>query len=156
MNGLTAAHPTLPLPTYAAVTNLENNRTIVVRINDRGPYHEGRIIDLSHKAAKLLGFYGTGTARVRVRYLSPAPLSGDDSYERAVLTRQPWATRVISSVSTPKSPASHMVAAAAVTVERPLVVKKGDFEGHPAPERRVWRTSAEPTLASSVFYVGGR
>jgi rare lipoprotein A len=156
MNALTAAHPTLPLPTYAAVTNLENNRTIVVRINDRGPYHEGRIIDLSHKAAQMLGFFGRGTAPVRVRYLSPAPLSGDDSYERTVLARQPWATRVTSSVSMPKSPASQMLAAAAVTAERPLVVKKGAFEGRRTSGMDVWRTSAEPSLANSVFYTGGR
>jgi rare lipoprotein A len=156
MNALTAAHPTLPLPTYAAVTNLENNRTIVVRINDRGPYHDNRIIDLSHKAAKMLGFYGRGTATVRVRYLSSAPLSGDDSYERAVLSRQPWATQVISGVSTPKSPASQMLAAATVTAEPHLVVKKGNFEGRRAPERGIWRTSAEPALTSSVFYPGSR
>jgi rare lipoprotein A len=156
MNGLTAAHPTLPMPTYAAVTNLENNRTIVVRINDRGPYHDGRIIDLSHKAAQLLGLFGRGTAPVRVRYLSPAPLSGDDSYERAVLARQPWATQVISSVSTPKSPASNLLTAAAVTAQRPLVVKKGDFEGRRVPERGVWRTSAEASLTSSMFYTSGR
>jgi rare lipoprotein A len=155
MNALTAAHPTLPLPTYAAVTNLENNRTIVVRINDRGPYHDGRIIDLSHKAAKMLGLFGRGTATVRVRYLSAAPLSGDDSYERAVLARQPWATQVMPSAATP-SRASQMLAAATVTAEPPLVVKKGDFEGRRAPGRGVWRTSAEPTLANSVFYPGSR
>src|SRR5215468_8219772 len=118
MNALTAAHPTLPLPTYAAVTNLENNRTIVVRINDRGPYHDGRIIDLSHKAAQLLGLFGRGTAPVRVRYISAAPLSGDDSYERRLAARQPWATQVRPSPSSlPKSPASQMLAAAAVTAE---------------------------------------
>jgi rare lipoprotein A len=156
MNALTAAHPTLPLPTYAAVTNLENNRTIVVRINDRGPYHDGRIIDLSHKAAQLLGFYGRGTAAVRVRYVSPAPLTGDDSYERAMVARQPWATQVRPSVSTLKSPASQMLAAAAVAAERPLVVRKGNFEGRRAPEKGVWRTSAEPALTNSVFYASGR
>jgi rare lipoprotein A len=156
MNALTAAHPTLPLPTYAAVTNLENNRTIVVRINDRGPYHDGRIIDLSHKAAQMLGFFGRGTAPVRVRYLSPAPLSGDDSYERAALTRQPWATRVISSVSAPKTPASQMLAAAAVTAERPLAVKKGGFEGRRTPAAGVWQTAAEPALSGSVFSMSGR
>jgi rare lipoprotein A len=155
MNALTAAHPTLPLPTYAAVTNLENNRTIVVRINDRGPYHDGRIIDLSHKAAQLLGFYGRGTAAVRVRYVSPAPLSGDDTYERAVIARQPWSTQVSASASTPKSPASQMLAAA-VAAERPLVTKKGNFEGRRRPEKGVWRTSAEPALTNSVFYASGR
>ena len=82
--------------------------------------------------------------------------SGDDSYERAVLAQQPWSTRVISSVSMPKSPASQMLAAAAVTVERPLVVRKGAFEGHRTSGVGAWQTSAEPTLARSMFYVSGR
>ncbi len=76
MNALTAAHPTLPMPTYATVTNLANNRTVVVRINDRGPYHDGRIIDLSHKAAELLGFYRTRLGR------GARPLSVARTFER--------------------------------------------------------------------------
>jgi rare lipoprotein A len=65
-NGLNAAHKTLPLPTHVKVTNLENGRSIILRVNDRGPFVEGRIIDLSAGAAKKLGFYGKGTARVLV------------------------------------------------------------------------------------------
>lgn len=65
-NGLSAAHKHLPLPTFVRVTNLENNRQIVVRVNDRGPFVNGRIIDLSAGAAKKLGFYRQGTARVLV------------------------------------------------------------------------------------------
>ena len=65
-NGLTAAHKYLPLPIFVQVTNLENNRRIIVRVNDRGPFVEGRIIDLSAGAAKKLGFYNKGTARVLV------------------------------------------------------------------------------------------
>lgn len=64
--GLNAAHKYLPLPTYVKVTNLENNRMIIVRVNDRGPFVEGRIIDLSAGAAKKLDFYKKGTARVLV------------------------------------------------------------------------------------------
>lgn len=64
--GLNAAHKHLPLPTFVRVTNLENRRQIVVRVNDRGPFVQGRIIDLSAGAAKKLGFYKKGTARVRV------------------------------------------------------------------------------------------
>ena len=64
--GLNAAHKYLPLPTYVKVTNLENNRMIIVRVNDRGPFVKGRIIDLSAGAAKRLGFYKKGTARVLV------------------------------------------------------------------------------------------
>jgi rare lipoprotein A len=90
MDRLSAAHPTLPLPVYARVTNLNNGRTIVVRINDRGPYANDRIIDLSRRSAELLGFRNHGTATVRVKYLGRAPLSGDDSYERKYLASQSW------------------------------------------------------------------
>jgi rare lipoprotein A len=90
MDRLSAAHPTLPLPVYARVTNLNNGRTIVVRINDRGPYANDRIIDLSRRSAELLGFRNRGTATVRVKYLGRAPLSGDDSYERKYLASQSW------------------------------------------------------------------
>lgn len=77
MCSFSAAHKTLPLPSYALVTNLDNGRRVVVRVNDRGPFHEGRIIDLSYAAAVRLGLDRTGTARVEVRALSPegaAPL----------------------------------------------------------------------------------
>src|SRR5271165_2307788 len=78
MDGLTAAHPTLPMPCYARVTNLNNGKSLVVRVNDRGPYAANRLIDLSHKAAELLDFKGNGIARVRVEYVGRAPLEGSD------------------------------------------------------------------------------
>lgn len=87
---LTAAHPTLPLPSYAYVTNLENGRTILVRINDRGPYARDRILDLSHASATALGYAGQGLANVRVRYAGRAPLDGNDRHERSFLAAQPW------------------------------------------------------------------
>lgn len=65
-NGLNAAHKYLPLPTFVRVTNLENNRRAILRVNDRGPFVKGRIIDLSAGAAKKLGFYNKGTAKVLV------------------------------------------------------------------------------------------
>ena len=71
MYAMTAAHKTLPLPTYAEVINLDNGRKIIVKINDRGPFHPGRIIDLSYAAAKKLGMTGKGTAPVQVRALDP-------------------------------------------------------------------------------------
>jgi peptidoglycan lytic transglycosylase len=71
MYAMTAAHRSLPLPTYVEVTNLENDRRVVLRVNDRGPFHEDRIIDVSYVAAVKLGMVGTGTARVRVRALDP-------------------------------------------------------------------------------------
>lgn len=72
-NALTAAHPTLPIPSLARVTNLENGQSIVVRINDRGPFVDDRIIDLSKKSAAAIGYEKSGTAKVRVQYLGLAP-----------------------------------------------------------------------------------
>lgn len=69
MYGLTAAHPTLPMPSVVNVTNLENGRTLKLRVNDRGPFHDGRLIDVSRKAARELGFEEKGVARVRVEVL---------------------------------------------------------------------------------------
>jgi len=69
---MTAAHTTLPIPSIAEVTNLENGRSVIVRVNDRGPFVDDRIIDMSRAAATELGYIGTGLARVRVRYLGPA------------------------------------------------------------------------------------
>ena len=73
---LTAAHRTLPMPVNVRVTNLENGESTIVRVNDRGPFAKGRIIDVSERAAKLLGFYDKGVARVRVQYLARADLPG--------------------------------------------------------------------------------
>ncbi|MBV8927244.1 MAG: septal ring lytic transglycosylase RlpA family protein [Bradyrhizobium sp.] len=78
MDALTAAHPTLPMPCYARITNLANGKSLIVRVNDRGPYHGNRLIDFSNKAAELLEFKGNGTARVRVEYVGRAPLEGSD------------------------------------------------------------------------------
>lgn len=78
-NGISGAHPTLPLPSYVRVTNLDNGRSIVVRINDRGPYVQGRVIDLSYRAAEILGYTNRGTGNVQVNYIGPAPLNGDDT-----------------------------------------------------------------------------
>ena len=76
MYSMSAAHKTLPIPSYVEVTNLDNGRKAVVRVNDRGPFVRGRIIDLSYAAAKKLGVYDTGTARVEIRAIDPdAPVS---------------------------------------------------------------------------------
>src|SRR5688500_17815752 len=72
MYAMTAAHPTLPLPTYVKVTNLENGKTAVVKVNDRGPFKDDRLIDLSYAAAQKLGVWRNGTALVEVRTITPA------------------------------------------------------------------------------------
>lgn len=88
MNTLTAAHRTLPLPSIVRVTNLENGRSLVLRVNDRGPYAKNRIIDVSKRAAQLLGFQTQGTAKVRVDLLE------DESKElKAALLNEPMPTR---------------------------------------------------------------
>lgn len=72
MYSMSAAHKTLPLPTYAKVTNLKNGKSVIVKINDRGPFHEDRIIDLSYAAASKLGILGTGTADVEIHAIDPS------------------------------------------------------------------------------------
>jgi len=83
MHALTAAHRTLPLPSLVSVTNMRSGKTVIVRVNDRGPFKKGRIIDVSARVAKVLGFFDHGVAQVRVKYLGSAPLNGDDSREKA-------------------------------------------------------------------------
>jgi rare lipoprotein A len=86
MNQFSAAHTTLPLPSMVEVTNLDNGRKLTVRVNDRGPFVGRRVIDLSHAAARELGYDRQGTAHVRVRYVGPAPLAGPEAgmrYARA-------------------------------------------------------------------------
>lgn len=78
-NAISGGSPDLPLPSYARVTNLDNGRSLIVRFNDRGPYMAGRVVDLSEKAATLLGYADIGTADVKVQYIGPAPLNGDDT-----------------------------------------------------------------------------
>lgn len=79
MYEMTAAHKTLPIPSYVRVTNLENGKSIVVRVNDRGPFAHGRIIDLSYAGAYKLDFLREGTAKVKVEYIDPLSRSNDDS-----------------------------------------------------------------------------
>jgi rare lipoprotein A len=78
MHAISAAHPTLPIPSYVRVTNLANRRSLIVRVNDRGPFKDDRVIDLSSKSADLLDFKGNGLARVRIEYVGRASLDGSD------------------------------------------------------------------------------
>jgi rare lipoprotein A len=87
MTSLTAAHPTLPIPSYARVTNIRNGKSLIVRVNDRGPYHGNRLIDVSNKAAELLEFKHNGVARVRVEYVGRAPLEGSDDRQLVATLR---------------------------------------------------------------------
>src|ERR1700728_907993 len=113
MASLTAAHPTLPMPCYARVTNLSNGKSLIVRVNDRGPYHGNRVMDVSSRAAELLEFKGNGVARVRVEYVGRAPLEGSDDRQLMATLRtgvpapSPSLVRVASAHSfVPEMPSS--------------------------------------------------
>ncbi len=102
MYAMTAAHKSLPLPSYVRVTNLENGKSIVVRVNDRGPFHDNRIIDLSYTAAKKLNITASGTGKVEIRYINPnqsrpqtrvaairnKPVIGSESAKRSKTTQK--------------------------------------------------------------------
>jgi rare lipoprotein A len=107
MYAFTAAHKTLPLPSYARVTNLSNGRSVVVRVNDRGPFHDGRIIDLSYAAAVKLGVDRTGTARVEVKGLSPGE-NARQQYD-AVAGNTPPPTTATGLPPGPSTPAAPML-----------------------------------------------
>ena len=77
-HAVSAAHPTLPIPSYVRVTNLSNSRSLIVRVNDRGPFHDNRIIDVSKTVADALDFRKNGVARVKVDYVAPASTDGSD------------------------------------------------------------------------------
>lgn len=159
MNAVSAAHTTLPLPSIVEVTNLENGRRIQVRVNDRGPFVGNRIIDLSREAARELGYERQGVAKVRVRYIGPAPLLGRDAgvrYASAPPPRAPAAVepqpRVQFTAATPAEAAAirmqvlpslpsapARVAVQAVDVTGPLRVQAGAFTSEINAERAVSR-----------------
>src|SRR5690606_21466774 len=112
---LTAAHPTLPIPSLVQVTNLENGREIIVRVNDRGPFVGERLIDLSRRSAEVLGFEQQGQAPVHVRYLGPAPRRGTS--DAAQTAPAPQASREAEEGPSSLRPAS---AAAAPAGERQM------------------------------------
>jgi rare lipoprotein A len=144
MASLTAAHPTLPMPSYARVTNLGNGKSVIVRVNDRGPYHGNRLIDVSNKAAELLEFKGNGVARVRVEYVARAPLEGSDD-------RQLMAT-LRTGVPAPSPSLVRVASAHAFVPEMPASARaiRGDV---PMPEGRPYslgNTSADMASVSAT------
>lgn len=140
-NHLSAAHPTFPLPSYARVTNQANGRSVIVRVNDRGPYAHGRIIDLSSRAADTLDTKAKGVAKVRVQYVGRAPLHGQDmaylssSYRDSDHGLIGKSTQFASNIfkSKPK-----VVKPTAVAIHNPRVAK--------APRRDLLTTIAGPKV----------
>ncbi len=118
-DGLSAAHRTLPMPVNVRVTNLDNGKSLVLRVNDRGPFAKGRIIDVSRHAAELLGFYARGTAKVRVTYLGRADLpNGRKPYEVA-----PEIATAVAAVPSGKIEVASLQVPDGVTVAAPPPVQ---------------------------------
>ncbi|WP_175869414.1 septal ring lytic transglycosylase RlpA family protein [Bartonella gabonensis] len=110
MNLLTAAHPTMPLPSYARVTNLKNGSSLIVRVNDRGPFMKNRIIDLSRQAAAILGYVDKGVADVKVEYIAEAPIGYyDGAYLMASYTPGNAASYSLASENVSKKRATVLV-----------------------------------------------
>ncbi|MDB6086469.1 MAG: hypothetical protein JWN43_4350 [Gammaproteobacteria bacterium] len=128
MYGMTAAHKTLPLPAFVRVTNLQNGRSVVVRVNDRGPFVGNRIIDLSYTAASRLDMLRNGTAMVEVRSLDPAPPAGDQNLPLPAASMTPAGEQASTAGSVPS--AGTTTAARAV-----LFVQAGAFADPANAER---------------------
>jgi rare lipoprotein A len=124
MHAFTAAHPKVPLPSYVRVTNVSNGRSIVVRVNDRGPYHRGRVIDVSKRTAEVLGFTGTGVGNVKMDYVGRAPAGGSDD-RRLLASYQEFGH--------PARPAGERIAALAPVPDAALAAEAGGGAGPVAP-----------------------
>ena len=143
-NMISAAHPTMPLPSYARVTNLRNNHSIIVRVNDRGPYDGGRVLDVSERTAQLLQFKHLGTAKVKVEYLGQASLNGSDDRKLVASLRNGNGPAPFSG------PASTMVAAADPTpAPQPPVRTALAFSAVPNPSEAV-STPADAPAPSAI------
>lgn len=141
MYTFSAAHKTLPLPSYARVTNLANGKSVVVRVNDRGPFHEGRIIDLSYAAAVKLDIHRSGTAQVEVRALAPGDSHADAAPAAAVAVPVPAAT-----------PLDGLVATLPVEVAgEPIVLQVASFSSRDNAERVVARLAAAGIAGARVL-----
>lgn len=156
MYALTAAHPTLPIPSYVRVTNLANGRSAVVRINDRGPYHPGRIIDLSYAAAYKLGYTGQGSAQVELSLVLPEGVAMVQPGRSVPPLKRARAAQPATSLAAAKgrnapTPAAPVAVAAApvVPAAAPAEVRGAELAAvsQPAPVAR----AAERVAAPQVF-----
>ena len=137
-----AAHTTLPLPSLVEVSNLDNGRKMIVRVNDRGPFVRNRVIDLSRAAAEQLGYRRQGVARVRVRYVGPAPKSAFDGRQYAqTAVPQPRLQSSVEAVESariwPSNPASVIEAPSTQVRQTNFRVQAGSFANRENAERAV-------------------
>lgn len=138
MGGFTAAHRSFPLPSYVRVTNVSNGRSIVVRVNDRGPFHGGRVIDVSRRTADVLGFRGHGVGTVKLDYIGAAPESSDD--RRLLASYQEFGR--------PAAAPGMQVATLAPVTDADLAAEAGSGGAYAVASRAVSRT-ADYVVASA-------
>ena len=169
MNALTAAHRTLPMPSFVRVTNLENGRSLVLKVNDRGPFAKGRIIDISRRGSQLLGFQKQGTARVRVQILADqsraiaARMQNQDQLARVgspiTVDKMPKATVSAEALPVPDgaSASTSTVTPASTAAPTPLpqateIARQDDLIANAEKEPRLGQERVEPT---SIFVQAG-
>jgi rare lipoprotein A len=157
--GITAAHTTLPLPSYVRVTNLTNGKSLIVRVNDRGPYAHNRLIDVSTRAAHLLGFYSRGTVPVRVEYVGRAPVEGtDDRILEATLRDHepapaPWNVKLASTSIIPPFPRQPPPVGSSRFMGAPAGAPASTASTRPAPGMSF---AATPTSVDGLDLLNGR
>ena len=153
MNTLTAAHATLPLPSYAMVTNLDNGRQVIVRINDRGPFVDTRIIDLSKKAADVLGYRNKGKTHVRVKLIGPAPLRDSSQHMMAMnqaLNNGASTSQIALLANNPNAQASTQVADA--TPPKRKISPQANIQQASVPVDQIVPTSGGFIVRVAVFH----
>jgi rare lipoprotein A len=147
LNQITAAHRTLPLPSIVEVVNLQNDRAIRVRVNDRGPFADGRIIDVSRRVAQLLGFERSGTTMVRVRILKDESLRAEAAAERGIVSD--GVTMVAAAAPAAVTPTVAPAAALATPAAPPVFVAASTA---PPPQYAAPATYAAPTQPQPAEY----
>ncbi len=145
MYQMTAAHPTLPIPSYARVTNLANGTQVIVRVNDRGPFHSSRIIDLSYTAALKLGYIGKGSAELKVERLLPADI------EQILAGRQNGATAMESSGSMVPAVETSSLPPASQPVSQSLLQPTSQPVSSSASSEPVVATLAAPSPVAGFY-----
>jgi len=152
-NSITAAHPTMPLPSYARVTNLRNHYSIIVRVNDRGPFTGNRIMDVSRRVAELLEFRKRGTTKVRVDYIGPASLAGSDDAKLAATLREDGRLAQIDMRHPPTYVAddSAPIHTASADIETPSRQPAAEAEPTPVRQQVADASPADLSASEAVF-----
>ena len=155
MYAFSAAHKTLPLPSFARVTNLANGKSVIVRVNDRGPFHPGRIVDLSYAAAVKLGVVRTGTARVEVRALTPGDVGTGTRFAQSPPTPAPEAAppsaldRMVSALPIASANAGERPAGAVTPAQDPYRFDmRQDGKAMTADEFDAWMKARQVRVAT--------